>query len=354
MNKRTTLALCLLLSAGLAWPLAALAEDDTGASVDADVSDEAGAASRRAAPVERALGVPLSVSASARASATLGHFFRDTTVARNGMASIYGLGVNYRLMPSVSASLSMSYLQYLSAYGGSQRRYEGRFQDMGLSLSHASIFRESWSGINLSGGLSGVIPTSASSQFTGLYTSLSASATLSRGIGPVSLSLTNSFSKNFHRYTSIVADLDRYPIDALARADSPERITETRIALDTGLLTSHSLSHSLSANYRVWSTLSLGLSFGLNHSWTYDNGTITREDEFTNPNARVGRGFRQGMSGGLSASYGFLDYYGVSFSLSTNQSPLTADNRRVRFPFWDFQSGNLQYTSASLGLSASF
>ncbi|TVR02535.1 MAG: hypothetical protein EA398_07320 [Deltaproteobacteria bacterium] len=299
-------------------------------------------------------GLPITLNASLSFQSTLGHLFRDSLQARSGMSSSLGLSASYQFAPSVSASLSGGYLQYLTRYGGSVSRYEGRFQDITVGASHASVWREPTTGINLALGGSAILPTSAASRFTQLYTTLGASMTLSRSFGGFSLSLQQRGSKNFHRYTSIVADLDRYPIDALARAESIERITETRVALQTGLLTSHALATQLTAAYRIIPGLSVSASYALSNSWTYDNGTITEQDEFTSPNARVGRGYRQGSLGSFGVRYAFLDHYSAGLNFSTAMSPRSADNSRLRFPFWDFESGNLQYTTVSLSLSGSY
>lgn len=296
-----------------------------------------------------------SVSGSFRASSSMGHLFRPATEARSGVAGTFSLSGSYRLTSQISTSLSLSYLQFLSRYGGSQERYEGRFQDISLSVAHGSLYLDDLTGINVSGSLSGIIPTGATSRFSGLRTNVGAGLTLSRGVGPVSLSWSNSLSKNWHRYTSIVVDLDRYPVDALARADSVEQITATRIALTTGLLTSHSWTTSGAVSWRTpLSGLSLSSSLGFSNAWTYNNGTIDSRDEFTSDNARVGRGWRQSISSSFSANYRFLDRYSAGLSLMTAQPPRTADNRRVRFPFYDTQSGNLQYTSIAVSLSGTY
>lgn len=297
-------------------------------------------------------GLPVTLSASLSLQSTLGHLFRDSFEARSGMSSSLGLSASYAFTDRINGSLSGGYLQYLSRYGGSVRRYEGRFQDITLGASHGSLWRGG--GFNLGAGLSGVLPVSSASRFSGLHTTLGGALTLSRSFGDLSLSLQQRGSKNFHRYTSIVADLDRYPIDALARADSIERITETQVALQTGLLTSHSLATALTASYRIVSGFSISASYALSNSWTYDNGTITEEDLFTSPNARVGRGFRQGQMGTLAARYSFLTHYSAGLSFSTAAPPKTADNERLRFPFWDFESGNLQYTTVALSLSGTY
>lgn len=296
-----------------------------------------------------------SVSGSFRTSTSMGTLFRSANESRRGAAANFGVTGSYRILPELSASLSLGFMKFLSAYGGSQERFESRFQDISVSAAHSSLYKEEYSGINLSANVSGIIPVSSTSRFTGLRTNVGAGLTLSRGFGPVSLSWSNSFSKNWHKYTSIVVDTDRYPIDALARGDSLEQISATQIALTTGLLTSHSWSTSLNLGWRTpLEGLSFSAGLGFNNSWTYNNGTIGERDQYTSEFARVGRGWRQSMSGSLGANYSFLKHFGASLTYMTAQSPKTSNNRRFRFPFGDTQSGNLQYSSIALGLSATY
>jgi hypothetical protein len=249
----------------------------------------------------------------------------------------------------------MSYSKVLTESGGSTFQREGRFGDIGIRGSYGSIFEDTeYTGINLSGSLGFRLPTSDASQFTNLITAVSAGIGLSRSFGDLSISYGLSAGKNFHEYTSIVADLTDYPLDVIARDGGTENIGEALVALDAGVLTEWSLSHSLSLSYGWFEGFSTTLSFGFADFWTYDNGTIGRDDELTSPFAVPGRGHGQSMSGDIDVSYSFLDYFSTSLTLSTSQEPLTADNQSVRFPFFDLETANLSNTSLSLSLAASY
>ena len=299
---------------------------------------------------------PFSVSFSIDNTFSVGALFRDKYTVTNYNVMGFGLSVGYSTpVPSLSLGLGASYSKYLTESGGSVYQREGRFGDMSLSASYGSIFTDEWvTGINLSGSLSFKIPTSEMSRFTNLYTAISAGIGLSRSFGNLSLRYGLSFKKNFHGDTSVVADLDSYPLDVLARDGGNELISEAQVALDTGVLSSYSFINSLSISYSWFTGFSTGISWSFVDSFTYDNGTITVADEYTSEYAVVGRGHSQAMTGTFSVSYAFLDYFGASLALSTSQQPLTADNRRVRFPFWDLETSNLSGTSVSLGLSASY
>lgn len=305
---------------------------------------------------EGSLIAPFSLSFSLTNTFGIGSLARDSFTVTNYDALSFGFGASYSTpVDSLSLSLGAGYTKYLTEAGGSVQQREGRFGDISVSARHGSVFRdEEFTGINISASLSGKIPTSEMSQFTNLRTAISAGIGLSRSFGDLSISYSFGFKKNFHRDTSVVADLDSYQLDVFARDGGNESISEAQVALETGVLSSYSFSNTLSLSYSWFSGFSTSLSFNFSDSFTYDNETITLNDEFTSPNAVVGRGHGQSMTGSISASYSFLDYFGASISLSTSQQPLTADNQSIRFPFWDLETGNLSATSLSAGLSASY
>lgn len=329
----------------------AAAADDAAASDEVALSDDAADAEE-----SRSLIDPFSVSFSVTDTFSLGSVFRDRETVTNYNLLIFGLSGSYRTpVPSLSTSVSLSLTKYTSNAGGSVNQREARFGDIGLGISYGSIWSDpDNTGLNLSGSLGGSIPTSDASRFTNLRTRLSLGFGLSRSFGDLTISFRTSASKNFHRDTSVVADLDDFQLDIFARDGGSENIGEAQIALDTGVLSEWGWSNALSLSYVWLPGFSTGISFSLNNNWTYDNGTITERDTLTSPNANPGRGHGQSMTGAFSASYGFLDYFAVGAELSTSQPVKTADNQSVRFPFFDLETGNLQNTSFALTLSASY
>lgn len=298
---------------------------------------------------------PFSVNLSISNTVSLGTLFRDKYSVTNYDVLSFGFGVGYATpVDGLNLSLSAGYSKYLSEAGGSVQQREGRWSDMGLGASYGLWSDPDFTGLSLSSSLGFTIPTSEMSRFTNLRTAVRMGLGLSRSFGDLSLSYGISFKKNWHRDTSVVADLDQYDLDVLARDGGLEQLSETQVALDTGVLSSFSLSNSFSVSYGWFEGFRTSISFSFSDSWTYDNGTITANDEFTSENAVVGRGHGQSMSGSISASYAFLDYFSAGISMSTSQQPLTADNQRVRFPFFDLETGNLSATSLSVSLSAAY
>jgi len=306
---------------------------------------------------EGTLIAPFSVSASVNNRVGMGVIAgRDSNTVTNSYLMSFGFNLGYQTPHDpLSMGLGFSASKFLTEFGGSTRQREARFGDIGFSLSYAPIWSDpDFSGLSLSGSLGMTIPTSESSRFSNLRTSLAPSLSLSRSFGDLSLRLGVSGSKSFHRDTTIVADTEDFLIDALARDGGSELIGADQIALDTGVLTEWTQSTSFSVGYSWFTGFNTSISFSFSNFWTYDNGTISSGDEFTSENAQAGRGHGQSMTGSFGASYAFLDHFSASLRFSTSQQPLTADQQRVRFPFWDLETGNLQNTSMSFGLSASY
>ncbi len=298
--------------------------------------------------------LPFSVSGSMSTSFSLGSISRDNYTTTDSVLANFGLSLSYPITSMVSASMSMGLSKYLTPHG-STRQYESRFADIGLGLSHSSLYTIPVAEVNISGGVDASIPTSQTSRFTGLRTSIGANLGLSRSFGDVTLSYTLGANKNFHRATSVVFNNDRYDVDVLLRQDDVSRVSDALVALDTGVLGEWSVANSLNLGYRFWDTgLSASLGFTLSDSFTYAADAIMEDDEFTSEFAEPGRGHSQVMIGSIGLGYRFLDHFSTGISMSTAQQPKSADNTSVRFPFFDTQTGNLSSTSLAIRFGVSY
>jgi hypothetical protein len=303
---------------------------------------------------------PLSVSVNAGLRSGAASFISDSEFTQTDYLLLStGLGLGYQITDELSVSLGGGFSKYLSDNGGQNFQNEGRLQDMSLGLGYGPIFQdEEYTGITLSGGIDFTIPVSDFSQAEGLYTSVSPSLSLSKSFGGLNLSYSLGFSKNFHEYTSATYPLDESQI--IARSGGAENVKPGQVAID-GVLSEYSISNSFNLSYRFLEDFNarLGLTYG--DSWTYDNGTITEADEFTNQYAVTGRGHAQSVGGSFGVGYNVpgvdslgLQNLSLSLGSATGGAPLTADNKSLRFPFWDFESPQARYTSFSFGMAASF
>ena len=268
-------------------------------------------------------------------------------------------GANYQFTDSLGLSVGSGYSQYLSEGGGINSQFEGRVQDTRLGLSLFPLYVEMETlGIIVSGGLGATLPTSTVSRAEGLIARVSPSVTLIKPFGGAVLVWSTSFTKNFHRFTSRALDINE--LDIIARDGGAEDLGQSLVAID-GVLPSFSWGNFFLLLYNIRGTgVQVRTSLSYSNTWTYDNGTITNDDEFTNPNAVPGRGHRQGVSGSFGMRYLLTgtSFFGralvASASVNTAGTPLTSNNRGTRFPFWDFENGIASRTSFNLGLSGTY
>ncbi len=269
-------------------------------------------------------------------------------------SSRVGLGLNYTVTEDISLSAGIGYSKFLTEDGSVFQR-EGRLSDTDLGVGLPGWTDEEYTGISIAPGLGFSFPTSDLSIAEGKIMAVSADLSFSRSFGGLSLSYSFGASKNWHKFTSVVLDADE--LDVIARAGGVENVGSGLVAID-GVLPSFGFSHSFGANFGFLDDFSAGLSLSYFDDFSYDNGTILKDDEFT-PTILEEQGLditrrSQGVSGGLRLGYKINDWLSASASSSTSGSIFASDGKSIRFPFWDFENGISSRTRLSLGLSARY
>ena len=259
----------------------------------------------------------------------------------------------YYTIPVIDTDIHLEtgFSQWMSKAGGSNGKYEFRWSDTTIGLS-----REIWSyksgefSVAFNADLSFVLPTSKASINANLYTSIVPSLAASIKLWRFSLAYGITYSYNAHKYTSVTLDPD--DIDVLSRSTGNEIIDSHNIAIG-GVLAEHDLANQFVLGIEcIRKVLDLSIGFAFADSWTYDNGTITSDDEFVGKHAKVGRGHSQYSQGSLVLSYKPIKYATVSFGMVSTQPWKTADNKTLRFPWFDTESPSKNYTKFLL--SATF
>ncbi len=318
---------------------------------DGEVAEEVEADAEVAA-VEEEKALPVGLSISTGGSFGAASLVSDSKFTQTDyFASNVSVGASYSPIDEITVGLGIGYSKYLTDDGSVFIR-EGRLSDTSLSVGWAGWTEEN-TGLHFGVGGSATFPTSRASQFQRRYLGTGLSGSVSRGFGGLSLSYGLGYSKNFHEFTSVVVDPDE--LDILARNNGAENVTADLVA-EGGVLGSFSVSNSFNMGFGFLERFNAGLGLTFIDSWTYDNGTITKRDEFTNENAVVGRGHSQVMVGSLSLGYRphGVDWLSTGISATTAGPPLASDNKSFRFPWWDFENGIAARTSLSLRLSASY
>lgn len=304
--------------------------------------------------------LPVDLSASVSTSFSLGSISRNNFGTRDSVSSAWGFGVSGNITDRLSASLGAGFTACLNKNCGIVRPGEVRFNDMSAGLSLARFYEIPVIGVGISAGLGATIPTSRVSRVQNLYTTLSPSVSLGRSFGPFSLNYGFGFSKNFNQFRVVAQSNEGQFERAVNIRDGGAERAGANFVEQSGYLGEWSTSHSLSAGLALKNvSLSLGWSFA--DVWTYrtDLNAPSSLDGVTirDPGGDSRRGHSQFMTGSIGMSYAlpvWENRIGLSARLATSQPPKTADNRRVRFPFWDTQSANLSYTSLGFTLSVRY
>lgn len=283
-------------------------------------------------------------------------------------SSTFQVGAGYTRDPMVdwSVSLAPSYLfgdgtrvsanaslsQELTLSDGDDDPQTVIFSDVGLIASRPIYHIKK--GPSFFGALSVQLPTSKSSQVDTLRTSVGARVSASQPVGKIFLSIGTGFRKNFHEFTHPIRDPNtdgglrtrdglvvEEVVTGLARTGGSELAGATYFEGESNN-TSMVLSNSLSAFWPATERLGLGISYNLTQAWTYDSFPL---DEFSGVGAKGGRGRRDSHGGSLFANYQASDSFSFGLGMATGGSTRTADDKRIRFPFYAFEGTASNMTS---------
>ena len=305
--------------------------------------------------------MPTGLSLSVGASMSFGQstfligseFERDPSVDWSlSLVPAYLFPGNTRL--SASASLS----QELTLSGGSDDPQTLIFGDVGLSVARPLYRFEG--GPILSGSLSMQLPTSEASQTETLVTSLGGRLSASQPLGGFFVSVSSGYRKNFHRYTSPVRDpgtgrpfvtedglVIEEIVTGLARNGGSELAGSAYFDGESNN-TSMVWSNSAMAAYQLTDAIAFSLMYSLSHSWTYNSYEL---DELSGVGATEGRGRNDSHGGTLAANYQATDQLGIGLGMSTFGPTRTADDKRIRFPFFAFEGKENNMTSFSISVT---
>jgi hypothetical protein len=250
----------------------------------------------------------------------------------------------------VAANASLS--QELTEANGDDDPQTLIFSDISLSVGR-SLYRFK-GGPQIFGSLNVQLPTSESSRVETLRTSVGARLSAAQPVGPLFLSLGSGFRKNFHEYTHptrnpntgdpfttrdglVVEEL----VTGIARSGGSELAGATYFEGETNN-TSFVWSNSISAFWPVAETLGFFISYNLSHSWTYESYEL---DEFSGVGASAGRGRRDSHGGSISAQWQPWDQLAFGVGMGTGGPTRTADDKRIRFPFFNLEGPESNMTT---------
>lgn len=294
-----------------------------------------------------------SVGASAAFDLGLGAFTKHEYARKIRSRFAFELSGSYTIpVIDVDVHAETGFSQWMSKAGGSNGKYEFRWADSTLGFSrHIWDYKKGVFGVSFDADLSFLLPTSTASINTKLYTSIMPTLSAKISFWKLSLLYTITYGHSFHKYTSTT--LDPNEVDILSRSAGNELIGVHNIAT-AGVLNEIELVNQFILNIQFIKEFGMNIGFGFIDSWTYDNGTITSDDEFVSPYAKVGRGHSQLSAGSLSFVYKPIQYLALSLSMNSVQPWKTADNNTYRFPWFDTVSPSKNFTKFVFGVSFNY
>lgn len=353
---------CLLIAI-LSFALAPGASAQSAAGVRADLASEQEDEEPTHAP-RPSDAFPLTGDVRLDNSVGLGTF-----IPGEARRTSYDLGLFLRAGISLGRGLNVGALQTVSknvatnADSGATRLYDTVMGDTLLTANWTPMLADGEGkskpvllpgGIKVALSLAAALPTSRASRFQTRLLALTPGLALIKPDlfgGRLSIVYALGFTKNFNRLTTTAVDAINFP--GLARPDGPELISGQSEIATGALNTSFALRNTLAATWMPTSRLTFGLTWVLYNNFKYNDFSA---DNYTSANAKPGRG-RSDLQWGL-ASVGYTFDSDKQWTLSalvlTATPPWSADNRTLRFPFFDFRSSADNYTSLSLSVNRAF
>lgn len=261
-----------------------------------------------------------------------GNFVKDSQARTPYYAWLLSIRPRYYFTNQLFAELRLDLQQELttSYVTKTTKKRQLMPSDTYLTVKYQNVVRIPGVGIGVSPFIRLGAPTSLESSYQKLYLSAAAGFDLTRMIGPVYITYTFRFNKNFHKYTvSTVPDDKEYPVIAARRGG----VEDLGGYLATGKNNiSFSVFNSLMASVIFSDEWTFTLQWAVANAWTY---FVAPNDPFKADAAKSGRGQRDVMYGVVDLTYQPFQHFGFSVGLSTQQPVKTADNKTIRFPFWD-------------------
>ena len=280
----------------------------------------------------------------------LGAFTKDEHARKIRSRFAFKFGASYKIpVIDVTIAAETGFSQWMSkggsyAYGPANGPYEFRWSDTTVGLSRdiwTYTDKENKFNVGFLADLSFELPTSKASINENLYTTIMPTLGFTIGLADLSFLYTITYAHSFHEYTSTTYDPSE--VDILSRSTGNEILDAHHVAAG-GVLPEIALVHEFALSYKFIEQLSLAVGFGFGDIWSYDNGTITKDDEFVGMYSKVGRGHSQYSKGTLNLIYTPIPMLAFTLGMSSTQPWKTADNKTLRFPWFDTVSPSKNLT----------
>ncbi len=286
-------------------------------------------------------------SLSLRTSVGSGTLVRNEFSNNPFVSQTLSVRPNFRVTSGLSANASFSLeCEYTQPDNPSGRRCTP--SDLRLGLSHFRLLTDPLLDGRLTGSFSAFFPTSYASRFNGTV------ANLRMGLGYVITLFNNRLMLSYSGAAQKF--LPKRKIRGFQASDAPSSdlplfLTRGGAPQDAAagsggpMNDNWAVINSLSMNLTILPGLFAQLGVGIFNFFRFAVADELARDDL----ASTGRA--DFTFGSIALAYAPLDYLSVSFGLSSFQPAKTADNKRFRFPFYDFSSPSNNFSRWSLSAS---
>ena len=284
----------------------------------------------------------------------LGAFVKHKYARKVRSRFAFEFGANYTIpVIDVDIHADSGFSVWMSKAGGTNGVHEFRWADTNVGLS-----REIWSydnkkdfAISFTGDVSFAIPTSKASWTTNLYTTITPSIAMQIKFAQIRIGYEIAYSHSFHKYTS--ATVDPSEVDVISRSAGVENLSSDEIAID-GILGEIDLANAFTLGYRFFDNFGLTVGLAFADSWSYKTDSNSDRDDLTNPYAKSGRGHSQISAGSIVLDYSPIKYLTLALGMTSKQPWKTADNKTLRFPWFDTVSPAKNYTKFFFSITGQY
>jgi hypothetical protein len=292
---------------------------------------------------------PFGIIAVLDQSLGLGTFVDDTYARQALYKWLLSLRPRYYFLDNLSLEARIDITQELttSYTSGTTAKRQVMPSDTLLTLSWQNAATIPWVGLGFSPFARLYIPTSPESRYRNQYLGAALGFDLTRALGKhFFVDYTFRVSKYFNRTTTATVT---GPV-GISRLGGPEGLGGGEVATGDRNV-EWSFLNSLMGSWLVNDQWSVSLTLWIVNSLTYDG---PGKDALSGDFAKAGRGQRDKTRGILDVTYQPWEHFGFSAGIDSYQPAKTADNKRIRFPFFDFTSEGNNYTSFYLDVFATY
>lgn len=233
------------------------------------------------------------------------------------------------------------------------------WRDLSFGLSAPALYKNKFTGINVTPSLSLVVPITPESWQATMITVLGAGVGLNRVFGPFIVQGSISGSRSFFASPQNGTRRSDY-VDAAGNSVYIGRTGESYASV-IGNNATWGLGGGLSVTFLANDELSFYASYSLRVGWR--NAVTNDPNDPYNPQgmnsngepvADVGMGRADTVITSVGANYQLSDHWALTAYIFTAMPPRTADGKNFRFPFWAFEGAANNYSYVGLSLSAGF